>query len=314
VIYNAKVQEDRYFRTFARRLVGTAGEPIPVDQEYRRFITERTAFLREVPSQILRNGAVKFRIAYQRFFRQLGGRPKIHRKSGRQAVWITNELFEFLPDTDAATGALVGYRLTVGAKKFPVGVIPYTAHRTHAIPHSIHIAVEGGHWWLSFSAEDPTVTLPGKTADAATAQIAEDLRHLSPAPLTEQTLGGDRGIAKPLTTSDGAVYDLAPVQKKRIHKHRGRKKPWQRKAARRKKGSQNPKKTYRRMARQGDYAPRVRQDYAHQTSHRLVARPDVALYVFEDLRIKNLTKRPKAQQDAQGRWVHNGARAKAGLN
>ena len=68
VIYNAKVQEDRYFRRFSQRMVGTAGEDIPLDQQYSRFITDKTAFLREVPSQILRNGAVKFRQAYQRFF------------------------------------------------------------------------------------------------------------------------------------------------------------------------------------------------------------------------------------------------------
>ena len=97
LIYNAKVQEDRYFRRFAQRMVGTAGEKIPVDQEYSRFITEKTAFLKRVSSQILRNGAVKFKQAYSRFFQKLGGRPKIKKKNGRQAVWITDELFQFIP-------------------------------------------------------------------------------------------------------------------------------------------------------------------------------------------------------------------------
>ncbi len=57
LIYNAKVQEDRYYRKFQRRLVALAGMSVPIDQEYSRFITEDTAFLREVPSQVLRNGA-----------------------------------------------------------------------------------------------------------------------------------------------------------------------------------------------------------------------------------------------------------------
>ena len=92
LIYNAKVQEDRYFRRFSQRMVGTAGEEIPVDQQYSQFITERTAFLRQVPSQILRNGATTFANAYTRFFKKLGGRPKLHKKSGRQAVWIAQEL------------------------------------------------------------------------------------------------------------------------------------------------------------------------------------------------------------------------------
>ncbi len=313
LIYNAKVQEDRYFRRFAQRMVGTAGQPIPVDQPYRQFMTERTPFLRDVPSQILRNGAAKFRQAYQRFFKKLGGRPKIKKKSGRQAVWLTKELFVFIPQFDQ-TGAIASYQLSLGTKKFPVGVIPYRAHRLHAAPSSLHIAVEGGHWWLSFAAEDAEVTMPKHTADATTAQIAEDLRHLSTEQLTERTLGGDRGVAKPLTTSEGQVFDLLPVQKKRIKKTRRQRQRWQRKASRRKKGSQNQKKAHRKAARYQQYEKHVQSEYAHQTSHHLVAQAAVAVYVFEHLRIDQMTKRPKAKKDAQGRFLPNGAKAKAGLN
>jgi putative transposase len=314
LIYNAKVQEDRDFRRFARRMVGTAGMAIPVDQQYSQFITERTAFLREVPSQVLRNGAVKFRQAYQRFFQKLGGRPKFQKKSGRQAVWLTEELFAFLPSIDEPTGDVVSYQLTVGTKKFPVGVIPYVAHRSHAVPASIHIAVEGGHWWLSFVAEDPDVTLPGHAADPALEPMAEDLRHRSAEQLAERTLGGDRGVAKPLTTSDGNILDVKPVEKARNHKARKQQKTWRRRASRRKKGSQNQKKAYRKVARYQQYEKHVRQNYAHQTSHRLVANDTVDLYVFEDLDIQHMTKRPKAQRDAQGRFLPNKASAKAGLN
>jgi putative transposase len=81
----------------ARRLVGTAGMPIPVDQPDSQFITERTAVLREVPSPVLRNGTVKFRQAYQRFVHKLGGRPKLQKKPGRQSVWLTSELFRVIP-------------------------------------------------------------------------------------------------------------------------------------------------------------------------------------------------------------------------
>ncbi len=314
LIYNAKVQEDRYFRRFARRMVGTAGEPIPVDQQYSQFITDKTPFLKQVPSQILRNGAVKFRQAYSRFFQKLGGRPKLKKKSGRQSVWITKELFTFTPHIDPKTGDIRSYQLTLGTDKFPVGTISYVAHRAHAIPASIHIAVEGGHWWLSFAADDSGVTLPENTVDAATEQIAEDLRHCSDEQLAERTLGGDRGVAKPLMTSDGQVFDLEPVHKTRIHKHRRRKKRWQRKAARRTKGSKNQKKAYRKVARYQQYEKNVRQNYAHQTSHALVVNDDYDLYVFEALAIQNMTKHPKAKTDAQGRFLPNKAAAKAGLN
>ena len=88
----------------------------------------------------------------------------------------------------------------------------------------------------------------------------------------------------------------------------------QRKASRRKKGSQNQKKAYRKMARYQQYEVHVRQEYAHQTSHALVVQAKSDLYVFEALRIQNMTKRPKAKTDASGRFLPNGAKAKAGLN
>ena len=253
LIYNAKVQEDRYYRRFQQRMVGTAGMEVPVDQQYSRFITPRTAFLREVPSQILRNGAVKFRRAYQRFVQKLGGRPKLKKKSGRQAVWVTSELFQFIPLTEEATGHVTGYRLHVGTDTFLVGMISYVAHRHHAVP-------------------------------------------------------------KPLVTSDGQIHDLDPVQKDRIQQHRKQHTTGQRKASRRKKGSKNQNKAYRKAARYQQYEKNVRQDYAHQTSHRLVANDSYDVYVFEDLAIQNMTKRPQAKKDAEGRFLPNGRNAKAGLN
>ena len=41
LIYNAKVQEDRYFRRFQRRMVGTAGEKVPVDR-FNTLILDNT--------------------------------------------------------------------------------------------------------------------------------------------------------------------------------------------------------------------------------------------------------------------------------
>lgn len=310
LIYSAKVQEDRYYRAFQRRFVGAAGESPPIDQEYARFKDKkRTPFLYQVPSQVLRNGAVRWKQAYARFFQHLGGRPKFQTRRGPQSVWLTAELFRL--ESDPATG---GYQLQVGTERFPVGAIPYTTHRPHAVPVSIHITVDGGHWFVAWSAEDATVTMPGHAPDIATEQIANELRHLTAEQLRERTCGGDRGIAKPLMTSDGQVHDLLPIQKQRIQHARKQQKKWQHKAAHRKKGSRNQKKAYRKAGRYGQYEARVQEEYAHQTSHSLVANDGYSLYAFEDLPIANLTKKPKARPDGQGHWLKNGARAKAGLN
>ncbi len=173
-----------------------------------------------MPSPILRNGAVRFPPAYARFFGKLGGRPQLKKKSGRQTGWLTEELFEFSPQMDEQTGAIVSDRLTVGTKTFPVGVIPYTAHRPQGGPSSLPISVEGGRGGLALAAEDPAVTRPGNTVDAATERIAEDVRYLSAERLAARTRGGDRGVAKPRMTAAGQPFDLPPGQTERIEKSR----------------------------------------------------------------------------------------------
>lgn len=74
VINNAKVAEDRYFRTVSGKALSLAGINPPIDQKYSQFKNrELTPYLYEVPSQILRNGATRFKIASSRFFSGLAG-------------------------------------------------------------------------------------------------------------------------------------------------------------------------------------------------------------------------------------------------
>ena len=86
-IYNAKVGEDRYYRAFARKSLEHTGQFAPIDQQYSQFKDDvLTPWLSEVPSQLLRNGAAKWKQAYKRFFSGLGGRPVIHTRHGKQSV------------------------------------------------------------------------------------------------------------------------------------------------------------------------------------------------------------------------------------
>lgn len=89
---------------------------------------------------ILRNGAVRWKQAYGRYFAGFGGRPTIKTRHGRQAVWITRELFELVPVEDEP-GA---YRLIIGNPKFPLGELALTAHRDFEPPASLHISLDAG--------------------------------------------------------------------------------------------------------------------------------------------------------------------------
>jgi putative transposase len=306
-IYNAKVGEDRYFRRFARQSLAHAGQFAPIDQQYSHFKTDLTPWLSEVPSQILRNGAVLWKQAYGRYFQKLGGRPAIHRKTGEQSVWLTSELFEFKPVVDKATGEIISHTLHAGTQKFPLGQIKFTAHKAFKPAASIHISINAGRWHISFNYDDGQIE--------PTAQETTDyLMQFNERDLAAVTVGLDRGVNLPLAGSDGQRFGFTAIQDKRLLAQERHKKRWQRRQARRTKGSKNWVKAKHKVARYQRYGADVRRDVAHKTSHVLATDDRYKLYVLEALKIQNMTRRAKPKKDEQGRWLRNGAAAKSGLN
>jgi putative transposase len=306
-IYNAKCAEDRYFRSFARKSLTHAGEFAPIDQQYSQFKTELTPWLSDVPSQILRNGVYKWKGAYSRYFAKLAGRPTIQKKTGTQSVMITSELFEFKALVDAHSGEITGYQIHIGTKKCPVGLLDVRAHHSFKPPASIAISINAGRWHLSFNYDDG-VPQPSE------AQTTEWLQQFEPHELREMTVGLDRGVALPLATSDGQKFDFTSTQDKRLTDQEKHKKRWQRRQARRVKGSGRWVKAKRKVARYQLYGTDVRRDVAHKISHTLATDPRFQLFVFEALKVVNMTKRAKAKKDENGKWLRNGAAAKSGLN
>ena len=304
-IYNAKVQEDRYFRTFARKSLQHTGQYAPQDQQYSHFITEATPWLREVPSQVLRNGAYRWKQAYSRYYKKLAARPRLHKKSGAQSVWLTSELLEF--QMRVLESGQVAYRLMLGTRKCPIGEIRYKAQQAHAVPASITLTIEAGRWFVSFSQDDGT-PLP------SVQETADWLSGFGREELLARTVGLDRGVAVPLMSSSGPAFDLLQVQRERIDKKQAAARRWQRRLARRTKGSRNRTKAARRIAALRQYEKDVRRDFAHQASHALVAEPQTLLLVFEALGVQRMSRRPTATKDETGRWARNGARATAGLS
>ena len=302
-IYNSKVGEDQYFRRFARKSLSLTGEFAPIDQQYSQFKTELTPWLSEVPSVVLRNGAVLWKQAYGRYFSKLGGRPVTHTKHGKQSVWLTAELFKFVPVVDAETGEITGHQLHIGIKKFAVGVLAFKAHKDYKLPASLHISIHAGRWHVSFNYDDNIPEPSDKDITAWLVQFAE-------AELRTMTVGLDRGVTIPVATSDGQAFDFSPIQKERLDQNTLAKKRWQRRQARRTKGSKGWIKAKRRDARYSRYGADVRRDVAHKTSHTLVNNPQHKLFVFEALKVKNMTASAKGTIEAPGKNV----RQKTGLN
>jgi len=306
-IYNAKVREDQYFRRFAHKSLNHAGQYAPIDQQYSQFKSELAPYLSEVPSVLLRNGAVLWKQAYGRYFSKLGGRPTIHNKHGKQSVWLTSELFKFAPMVDTNTGEVTGYQLHIGIKKFPVGLLAFKAHKAFKPPASLHVSIHGGRWHVSFNYND---NVPEPTDKDTT----DWLSQFDKVELRKMTVGLDRGVTIPLAGSDYQQFGFTEVQDRRLLAQERHKKRWQRRQARRKLGSSGWIKAKRKVARYQRYGADVRRDVAHKTSHMLAKDLRYKLFVFEALKVKNMTKKAKPKQDEQGKHIRNGATAKSGLN
>ena len=302
-IYNAKVGEDLYFRRFARKSLAHTGEFAPIDQQYSQFKTDLAPWLSDVPSVVLRNGAVLWKQAYGRYFSKLAGRPAIHKKQGQQSVWLTSELCKFVPIVDAVTGEIAGHDLHVGIKKFAVGALAFKAHKDYKLPVSIHISVHAGRWHVSFNYDDGVPEPSDKDVAAWQMQFDE-------ASLRRMTVGLDRGVTIPVAASNGQDFDFSPIQKERLAQKSLARKCWQRRQARRVKGSKRWVKAKYRVARFSRYGADVRRDVAHKTSCTLANDPRYTLFVFEALKVKAMTASAKGTIESPGKRV----RQKAGLN
>ena len=315
-IYNAKVKENDYWYKFSRKTLALTGlRPLP-DQAYSQFVGPDSEFLRDVPSQVLRNGAYRFATGCSRALKGLGGFPVVRRKHGRQNVLVTSELFKLTPrkgkdGTPDKSGRL---QLELGTKSINLGRLHFDQHRhVESLPKMLSISVEpDGRWFVSFCAERQHLAHEPEL-QRTPEELAYEYGLLGKDKLQSLVVGIDRGVAIPVATSTGVARVIPVVSLARIARKEVRVKRYQRKLARQQLGTKNRLKTKQKIGKLKAYGRNVRDDFAHQVSHELVSGPEV-VFAFEDLKLKNMTASPAPKLDEKGRYTANGAAAKAGLN
>ena len=301
-IWNAKVDEERYYRTFARKYhpVDTYA---PVDQKAAQFKSKALSpWLYQCPSQIIRNSAVNWYQTYQKFIKGACGRPKRKPKTDRGSIYLTREVFRFERCEDG------NLRLFIGTKTNNIGYLSFKVHGKFEIPNSLYVRKERGQYYVSFCYEN------GKSVE----ELSSNAEHLvflqgsSKEYLQENVIGVDRGVAIP-AHAGSMTFDFSDNQKKSMTKAERYIKRLQRKLARQQKSSNRRRKTKHRIATHHAKKANIRNDFAHKTSRSLVD-SKAKVIVFEALRTSNMTRKPKAKQDEQGRYISNKAKQKAGLN
>ncbi len=133
--------------------------------------------------------------------------------------------------------------------------------------------------------------------------------ELEPLPVSPMDVGVDLGVTHFAALSDGTIIDhpryYRKAQKKleRLQQALSRKK---RSSHRRDRARKLVSKAHKKIRNQ-------RRDFLHKQSRKLVNQYQTI--VFEELQTADMTKCPKPKQDeATGRYLPNGAGAKAGLN
>ncbi len=308
-VYNAKVQEERYLRWLQRWSIFSpswtgvpAGEKSgTLDQSFSHLKGGKAdcPWLHEVPSQLYRNAIVQWKQAWANHWQNPGhfGRPRERRRGENDSIWLTRELF-----TVTGKG-----QIRVGTKSRDVGVLNFKQHRRFRAPASVTITCGADErWWLSLAFEDGVAVKDEAAVLAEIAALPEPERAAT-------VVGHDRGIVRAVQSSEGACFAISEKKRRKIDRWNRRLRALQKKLARQKnKASRGRKKTKIKLARTHARVADLRRDHAHQVSRRLVDGTQAKVLTFEDLKLANMTRRPKPTKGATG-FAPNGAKAKAGL-
>jgi putative transposase len=273
-LYNAGLAE----RKEAYRM---AGKTISY-YEQKRDLPEIKNILREeyqnIHSQVLQDVLLRLERAFKAFFRRVkaGDSPGYPRFQGRNRY-------------NSFTYPQGGYTLEDGRITLSkIGSIKIKLHRPlEGTIKTCTIKYEAGQWYAVFSCacEAP-----------------------EPLPVSEEEVGIDLGLLHFAALSDGTFINNPRYYRKAEKTLEKR----QQVLSRKKRGSHRREKARRLVAKAHRKIRNQRCDFLHKQAKRLVERYQTI--VFEDLQTEHLVKRPKAKQDENGKYLPNGASAKAGLN
>jgi putative transposase len=127
-------------------------------------------------------------------------------------------------------------------------------------------------------------------------------------PYTDLAVGIDLGLLHFATLSTGDTIEN-PRYFRHAEKRLQRK---QQALSRKKRGSKRRKKAAQEVGKCHRKVCNQRKNFLHKEARNLVNCYETI--VFEDLKLKNMSRRPQPKQDSEGMYLPNGAAAKGGLN
>jgi putative transposase len=294
-IYPTKQQEQQLFKTLAlcRELYNASLEErkeayrmskvtITSNQQANQLpdIKELRPEYDDIYSQVLQDTLRRVHKAMQNFFRRVknGEKPGYPRFKGYNRF-------------DSFTYPQSGFSLTHESRVClsKIGSIKVKLHRpVEGRIKTATIKREEDHWYIVFSCE---------------------VEANEPLPADNGVVGIDMGVLHFATLSTGETIEN-PRHFRRSQKRLAK---ISQKLANCKRGSQRRARVKKQLAKTHRKIKNQRQDFLHKESRNLIN--SYGTLVFEDLKTANMTHRPKPKiDDTTGKYLPNGASAKAGLN
>jgi putative transposase len=245
----------------------------------------------DIAAHVLQDVLKRLDRAFQNFFRRIkeGQTPGYPRFQGRNR-------YDSFTYPDIAGWKLMERNRPEGKKVrnvklhlSKIGDITLRLHRKlEGSIKTVTIKREVDQWYVCFSCE-----------------VAEPKKL----PVSYEDVGIDLGVSHLATLSNGEMVEH-PRYYRKAKKTLERR---QQALSRKKRGSHRQDRARKLVGKAHRKVKNQRQDFLHKESRKLVNR--YQLIVFEDVKIGNLTRKPKPKQDkATGEHLPNGAAAKGGLN
>jgi transposase len=257
--------------------------PLPGYVEQAKMLTEARAEYAWLAAEsvVVQQQALRdFAQAMRNFYAGTHGRPSRRRRHQHEGFRIVNLTGQDVRRLNRRWGEV----------KVPkVGWVRFRWSRAVPEARSCRVTLDrAGRWHVAFAVVPEPVPGPG----------------------TGEAVGVDRGVVITAALSTGEKLHcpgLSPRERARLRKA-------ERRRARAPKGSAPQQVERARIAWLQARETDRRKDWCEKTSTGLARRFDVIR--FEDLSIRNMTTKPKAEPDPgrEGAYLPNGARSKAGLN
>jgi putative transposase len=239
-------------------------------------------WLKEVDSTSLQQSRVDLETAFKNYHKYGKGKPKFHKK-GRKDSFRVIQMNN-------------GTNIRIEDNKIKIGKLGFTKFKSGELQEgkikNITVSYEANSWYASILYEIPSEI------------------YYKPKNFKYKAIGIDLGVTKPLTivTANDKYGVMGKEVSQKLKQKEIRRKRYQRSLARKVKGSNNFKKAKIKVQKAFQKEKNIRKEFVETTSYKLASNSE--LIIFEDLKIRNMTKSAKGTLEEPGTNV----KAKSGLN